>query len=83
MGNIDIMKTEQYPLNDVAGYFKRHKIATVEQLRSALGDPKERTIFRKLKLLDYLSSYSHRGMYYTLQSIAEFNAQGLWSHMRR
>ena len=46
----------------------------------ALGKPKERTVFRKLKLLDYLSCYSHRGKYYTLQSIAKFNADGLWSH---
>lgn len=80
MGNIDIMRNEQYFLSDLGKYFKRHKIATVEQLQRALGDPKERTIFRKLKMLDYLSSYSHRGMYYTLQSIAEFDAAGLWSH---
>jgi hypothetical protein len=80
MGNIDIMRTEHYHLKDLDRYFRRHKIATVEQLQKALGDPKERTVFRKLKMLDYLSSYSYRGMYYTLQSIAEFNNQGLWSH---
>ena len=80
MGNIDIMRTEQYLLKDLDRYFKRHKIATVEQLQTTLGNPKERTVFRKLKLLDYLSSYSHRGKYYTLKSISEFNADGLWSH---
>ena len=80
MGNIDIMRTEQYLLKDLDRYFKRHKIATVEQLQKTLGNPKERTVFRKLKLLDYLSSYSHRGKYYTLKSISEFNADGLWSH---
>lgn len=79
-GNIDIMRTEQYLLKNLGTYFKRHKIATLDQLQSALGNPKERTVFRKLKSLDYLSSYSHRGMYYTLKSIAEFNADGLWSH---
>ena len=79
-GNIDIMKTQQYLMEDFGSYFKRHRIVTLDQLQRALGDPKERTVFRKLKLLDYLSSYSHRGMYYTLQSIAEFNADGLWSH---
>jgi len=78
--NIDIMRTEQYPLKDLGTYFNRHKIATLDQLRRALGNPKERTVFRKLKSLDYLSSYSHRGMYYTLRHISEFNAQGLWSH---
>jgi len=30
--------------------------------------------------LEYLSSYSHRGKYYTLRSIARFNALGLWNY---
>jgi hypothetical protein len=79
-GNVDIMRTEQYPHNHLGMYFKRHTIATLNQLQRALGNPNERTVFRKLKSLDYLSSYSHRGMYYTLQSIAKFNDEGLWSH---
>jgi len=74
------MRTQQYLLKDLGTYFKRHNIATLNQLQRVLGNPKERTVFRKLKSLDYLSSYSHRGMYYTLQSIAEFNAEGLWHH---
>jgi hypothetical protein len=74
------MRTEQYLQKNLSAYFKRNKIATLDQLQSALGKPKERTVFRKLKSLDYLSSYSHRGMYYTLQSIAKFNGEGLWSH---
>jgi hypothetical protein len=74
------MRTEQYPHKILATYFKRNQIATLNQLQSTLGNPNERTVFRKLKSLDYLSSYSHRGMYYTLQSIAKFDAEGLWSH---
>jgi hypothetical protein len=74
------MRTEQYLKKDLGAYFNRNKIATLGQIRNALGNPKERTVFRKLKSLDYISSYSHRGMYYTLQSIAEFNVEGLWSH---
>jgi hypothetical protein len=73
------MRTEQYLLKKLATHFKRHKIATMSQLQKALDNPKERTVFRKLKSLDYLSSYSRRGMFYTLQSIAQFNAEGLWS----
>jgi hypothetical protein len=38
------------------------------------------TVFRKLKPLDYLTSYSHRGRYYTLREVGEFDEQGLWSH---
>jgi hypothetical protein len=79
-GNIDNMRTQQYKPNKLAAYLKRSKIATLNQLQNALDNPNQRTVFRKLKSLDYLSSYSHRGMYYTLQSIAKFNAEGLWSH---
>ena len=38
------------------------------------------TIFRKLKDLEYISSYSHRGKYYSLFDIADFDDFGLWSH---
>jgi len=37
------------------------KIATLDELKQALGTPVDITVFRKLKLLDYLTSYSHRG----------------------
>jgi len=36
------------------------------------------TVFRKLATLDYLTSYSQRGRFYTLRSIPRFDAQGLW-----
>lgn len=38
------------------------------------------TVFRKLKALEYLSSYSDRGKYYTLDEIADFDESGLWSY---
>lgn len=57
----------------------RNKIATLEELKQALGTSVEVTVFRKLKLLDYLTSYSHRGRYYTLREIARFDDRGLWS----
>jgi hypothetical protein len=40
--------------------------------------PIDVTVFRKLKPLDYLTSYSHRGRYYTLREIARFDDLGLW-----
>jgi hypothetical protein len=58
----------------------RHKIATLPELKSALGTNADLTIFRKLKLLDYLSSYTHRGRYYALRETARFDDAGLWSH---
>jgi len=57
----------------------RNKIATLDDLKHALGTPVDVTVFRKLKPLDYLSSYSHRGRFYTLREIALFDDHGLWS----
>jgi hypothetical protein len=61
-------------------YLRRHKIATLPELKHALNTDADLTVFRKLKGLDYLSSYTHRGSYYTLNEIAHFDDAGLWSH---
>ena len=38
-----------------------------------------RIAFRKLKDLDARNSYSHRGGYYTLDELVDFDERGLWS----
>lgn len=78
--NIDIMNTNHYLQEDVVASLKRRKIATLEQLCRTLGDPTPRTVFRKLEALDYISSYSHAGKYYTLPGIVRFSEFGLWSY---
>ena len=75
-----IMNTAKYPIQALKDILVKNKIATLEQIKAALGDPARCTLFRKLAELQYLSSYSHRGKYYTLKSIARFNAQGLWTY---
>ena len=75
------MKTAQYHLAALKEFLNKHKVATMDQIRAALDDPARCTVFRKLAELDALNSYSHRGKYYTLKSIARFTAQGLW-HFR-
>lgn len=72
------MKTTKFHLQTLMEFFDQHKIATFEQLQQALGNPARCTVFRKLGEMQYLSSYSHRGKYYTLKSIARFTEQGLW-----
>ena len=57
----------------------KKKIATMPELKAALGTSVDLTVFRKLRELAYRSSYSHRGKYYTLDEIARFDAIGLWS----
>jgi hypothetical protein len=54
-------------------------IATLPELKQALGTTVDTTVFRKLKELSYHSSYSHRGRYYTLAEIPQFDPHGLWS----
>jgi hypothetical protein len=57
----------------------RDKVATLPDLKRVLGTDVDLTVFRKLKELDYLTSYSHGGRFYTLREIARFGADGLWS----
>ena len=54
-------------------------IATMEELKVALATQVDMTVFRRLRELNYRSSYSHRGKYYTLDETAEFDDLGLWS----
>ena len=58
----------------------RHKIAELPELKRVLGTDTAVTVFRKLKQLGYLASYTHRGRFYTLSEIARFDGHGLWSH---
>jgi len=74
-----IMNKTKYHLQDIRDFFDAHKIATLDQLKATLGNPARCTLFRKLAQLEYLSSYSHRGKFYTLRSIARFTEPGLWS----
>jgi len=76
--NVLIMKTPQYHLTALKAFLSKRKVATIQQLGAALGNPARCTVFRKLSELNYISSYSHRGKYYTLRSVARFSAQGLW-----
>jgi hypothetical protein len=51
---------------------------TMAQMKDLLETNTEMTVYRKLKELAYLRSYSHNGMYYTLPATAKFSDLGLW-----
>lgn len=74
------MKQSKFPSKALLQMIRRQKTVSMEQLTGALGTVVKRTVFRKLNELDYRASYSHRGRYYTLDSVADFDADGLWSH---
>lgn len=71
-------RTTLYHTDKLARLFQEQKIATMEELKRALGTRVDVTVFRKLKQLPYRTSYSHRGRYYTLDTVAEFDEVGLW-----
>jgi hypothetical protein len=58
---------------------KRQKIARLDELKQAIGTTSTMTVFRRLKQAGYRTSYSHRGKYYTLAELPQFNSEGLWS----
>jgi hypothetical protein len=73
------MRPEQYDPQSLVRLLRQEKIATMDELKRALGTSADATVFRKLAKLEYRSSYSHRGRYYTLDEMARFDELGLWS----
>ncbi len=74
------MRTEEFHAESLVKLLKCQKIATMPELKQALGTSVDVTVFRKLNVLSYRTSYSHGGSYYTLDDLAEFDEAGLWSH---
>jgi len=74
------MNIIHYPTDRLASLLREQKIATMPQLKRALGTAVTFTVLRKLATLGYRSSYSHGGTYYTLDSIAHYDERGLWSY---
>jgi hypothetical protein len=73
------MRPERYNPEALAVLLRQRKIATMDDLKAALGTAAAATVFRKLAELEYRTSYSHRGRYYTLDQSARFDELGLWS----
>jgi len=73
------MRPEHYHAVALVELLRRTHIATIQELKAALGTAVDMTVFRKLREIAYHSSYSHRGKYYTLAELARFDERGLWS----
>lgn len=69
----------RYQAENLRKLLLKQRIATIEELKAVLGTGTDLTVLRKLKELNYYTSYSHRGRYYTLEEIACFDELGLWS----
>jgi hypothetical protein len=73
------MKKERYPSPELRKLLLKDKMVTMVEMKAAMGTSVDATIFRKLRQLSYLRSYSHRGKYYSLPELVRFNEHGLWS----
>ena len=71
------MSTVKHQPEQLLKLFMEKKILTITDMKSAIGTTSTMTIFRKLKQLNYISSCSHSGKYYTLKRFIRFNPHGL------
>lgn len=76
----NIMRTPVFSAEALRSFFQEHIIGTMQQLKDALGTSVDMTIYRKLRQISSLTSYSHQGKYYTLRELAEFDSFGLWQY---
>jgi hypothetical protein len=58
--------------------FRKKYIANLDELFDVLDTRSRMSVFRRLKPLGYLSSFTDAGGYYTLQDIPKFDMLGLW-----
>jgi len=73
------MRAPVFDAEKIRTFLRSKKIATMPELKQALGTATDLTVFRKLHDLGYHTSYSQRGKYYTLTDIARFDDEGFWS----
>lgn len=62
----------------VENIFRKRRVVTMSDLIEVIGSSSRMTVFRRLRKIDYLSSYTHAGRYYTLYDIARFDEDGIW-----
>lgn len=66
-------------IRSIVDHIERKKTISFSELASYFRYSR-RTIFRKLSLVDYLTSYNKSGAGLTLRNIPNFNESGIWNH---
>lgn len=72
------MLNKKDSLKAIRSFFKKNKVGKLADLFVLLDTTSRMSVFRRLRELHYLSSYSHAGRYYTLPDIVDFSPMGLW-----
>jgi len=66
------------PQKKVENLFRKRRVVAMSDLCEVIGSFSRMTVFRRLREIEYLSSYTHTGRYYTLYDIARFDSGGIW-----
>lgn len=72
------MDTEPSFPDKIRKLLQSNTVMSLKQLRHELGNRPRSSLFRDLKKLDLVTSYTHTGQYHALKSAARFDADGLW-----
>lgn len=68
------------PAQRLTQLFGRERMLTMDALVERSRGRSRRSLFRDLAQVEYLSSYTHAGRYYTLPDNPRFDDDGLWFH---
>ncbi|MBM4044859.1 MAG: hypothetical protein FJ279_07085, partial [Planctomycetes bacterium] len=74
------MSTADDPGRALRRLFRKSLVADLDALFEVLHTRSRMTVFRRLKDVGYLSSFSHTGRYYTLADIPQFDEHGVWHY---
>lgn len=74
------MRPIRFHASSIVALLRKQRIATLDEIKTALGTRVDMTVFRKLREIEYVRSYSHRGKFYALKECADFDARGLWTY---
>ncbi len=58
--------------------FGSRRVVKIDDMFAALGTNSRMSVFRRLKSIGYLTSFTNSGKYYTLSGIPDFDSRGLW-----
>ena len=72
------MITTQDSIKKLYDFFYDRRVADLNVLYKVLNTQSRMTVFRRLKVVGYRSSFSHGGKYYTLSEIPKYDDHGLW-----
>ena len=62
----------------VENLLRKRRVVTMKDLCEVIESSSRMTVFRRLRQIEYVTSYTHAGRYYTLYNIARFDSDGIW-----